>query len=169
MENCVPTSIAGRVLLAFVVFACVRSAPVTNQVRLLSQNSGRFVQVLENGTISAKGRQKDATVFNMYLKNSQIQFETKSKPGMFLMLKEITTPTPTNSTNLANATDKSYALGVGYSSESNLTTWEKSGDCGTLSQSVHDGTICSIAFDEAGNVIDPCHVVDNDCIAVLTT
>ena len=164
-------------LAAFALFSsCVRSAPVTNQIRLLSQNSGRFVQVLENGTITANARQKNATVFNMFLKNSLVEFEMISKPGMFLLLTEITMPICTNITASSpiNATDTyshetTYALRVDFPSKSNLTRWEISGDnCGALSQEVGNDTIYSIAFNEVGNnVIDPCHVRDNDCITVV--
>ena len=161
-------------LVVFALFSsCVRSVPVTNEVRLLSQNSGRFVQVLENGTITANARLKFATVFNMFLKNSLVEFEMMNKPGMFLLLKEITTPTNITASSSINATDTysheiTYALRVDLLSTSNLTSWEISGEvCGTLSQGVDNDTICNIAFDEAGNVIGPCHVSDNDCITVV--
>ena len=81
-----------------IVVACllnvVRSTPlppvnITNEVILYSQLSGRFVQVADNGAITATNRnQKSSSVFIMYLKNSQVQFELNNKPGMFLLLKE---------------------------------------------------------------------------------
>ena len=168
-------TVLSRPLVVFALFfSCVRSAPVTNEVRLLSQNSGRFVQVLENGTITANARLKFATVFNMFLKNSLVEFEMMSKPGMFLLLKEITTPTNITASSSINATHNSYshdiiyALRVDLLSTSNLTGWQLSGEvCGALSQDVDNDTICNIAFDEAGNVIGPCRVRDSDCIAVL--
>ena len=60
----------------------VHSVPVTNEVRLLSQLSGCFIRVAENGDIVANGNQKSSAVFIMYLTCSQIQFELKYKPGM---------------------------------------------------------------------------------------
>ena len=170
-------------LIAFcsllVVFALlssrVHSAPI--KVRLLSKNSGRFFQVLENGTITAKGKQTlDATVFNMFVMNSLVEFEMMNKPGMFLLLTEITTPTNITASSPINATDNSYshettyALRVDLLLSSNLTKWEisvkKSGTL-ILSQDVDNGTICNIAFDEAGDVIGPCHVSNKDCITVV--
>ena len=166
--------VLSRPIVVFALFFnCVRSAPVTNEVRLLSQNSGRFVQVLENGTITANARLKYATVFNMFLKNSLVEFEMMNKPGMFLLLKEITTPTNITASSPINATDNSYSHDITYAlrvdllSSSNLTSWEKSGDCGTLSQNVDNDTICNIVFDEAGNVIGPCHVTVSDYITVV--
>ena len=67
----------------------VHLSTVTNEVRLLSQLSGCFVRVAENGDIVANGNQKSSPVFKMYLTCSQIQFELKYKPGMFLMLNEL--------------------------------------------------------------------------------
>ena len=151
------------------------SAPVTNEVRLLSQLSGRFVRVTENGAIIANGNLKSSAVFKMYLKNSQIQFELKNKPGMFLMLKELnnsmvedvvnTTSSPVNIT--ANQTiSHEYALVVDYPSESHLTEWERSGLCGALVMKVDEDTNCAIAFDGSGKVAGPCNTNHEDCIAI---
>ena len=165
----------------------VHSAPVTEKVRpedrpvvvrLLSQLSGRFVRVAENGSIRANGNENPSAVFNMYLKNSQIQFELKNKPGMFLMLKELnnsiaedvanTTSSPVNIT--ANQTiSHEYALVVDYPSESHLTVWEKSGLCGALVIKVDDDTNCSIAFDRSGKVAGPCNLLattHEECISI---
>ena len=94
------------------------------------------VQILENGTITAKGKQiLDGTVFNKVLKpNSLVEFEVKSNPGMFLLLKEITILKNTTPSSPINATDNShnhyitYALRVDLLSSSNLTRWEISGE-----------------------------------------
>ena len=156
----------------------VHSAPVTNEVRLLSQLSGRFVRVAENGDIVANGNQKSSAVFKMYLTSSQIQFELKNTPGMFLMLKEVnnsmaaadvvnTTSSPVNTTATIS---HEYALVVGYPSESCLTEWEKSGLCGALITKVDEDTNCFIAFDSSGNVAGPCNLSASDpsgCISVL--
>ena len=157
----------------------VRSAPVnaTNEVRLLSQLSGRFVHVADNGAITAKGNQKSSSVFIMYLKNSQVQFELKNKPGMFLMLQElnhstaentnITTSSQTNVTTISHE----YALVVDYPSEPYLTEWGKSGHCGALVQMMDENTNCFIAFDGNGKVAGPCNLSANDpasCISTIT-
>ena len=109
---------------------------------MLSSVSGRFVRVDNNGTITANGNQKSSAVFVMYLKNSQVQFELKSKPGMFLMLKgknhsivddvNTTVSSPKNAT--ANPISNEYTLVVDYPSEPFLTEWEKSGTCNALVQ-----------------------------------
>ena len=155
----------------------VSAAPVdvTNEVRLLSQQSGRFVHVADNGAITAKGNQKSSSVFIMYLKNSQIQFELKNKPGMFLMLKElnhsiaenanITTSSQTNVTTISHE----YALVVDYPSEPYLAEWDKSRSCGALVQMMDENTNCFIAFDNSGKVAGPCNLSANDPASCIST
>ena len=166
MESCSLHSI-GQTLVILCSVSCVLSAPATFEVKLLSQTSGRFVYVMENATIHANEKLKYATVFNMYLKNSQIQFEMKSKPGMFLMLKEVEATSATVNVTETNSYSRPYALGMHNSTDANLTRWNRSGDCGILSQSVENLTACSIAFNKDGDVIGPCHVVTEDCIAIV--
>eukprot|EP00731_Ephydatia_muelleri_P025659 Em0017g742a len=136
------------------------------EVKLRSRKSGLFVQVSENLTVSANGQPNQATVFNMYLKNSKIILEIKNKPRMFLMLKtkDAVSP-PVNITEIGH----SYSLVVDYPDDANMTYWENAGGCykdKVLSQTVATGEICSIAFAKDGNVIDPCHVIEQDCIAI---
>ena len=155
----------------------VHSTPVTNEIRLLSQLSGRFVRVAENGDIMANGSQKSSAVFNMYLKKSQIQFELKNKPGMFLMLKELNNSfvedvvnTTSSPVNITATISHEYALVVDYPSESCLTEWEKSGLCDALVMKVDENTNCFIAFDSSGKVAGPCNLSASDaagCISVL--
>ena len=145
---------------------------------MLSSVSGRFVRVDNNGTITANGNQKSSAVFLMYLKNSQVQFELKSKPGMFLMLKgknhsivddvNTTVSSPKNAT--ANPISNEYTLVVDYPSEPFLTEWEKSGTCDALVQKVDESTTCSVAFDPSGNVVVPCHppaAYIRSCLSVI--
>ena len=108
-----------NLLTLLLTAAVVHAAPVATKVRLLSNLSGRYVRVANNGTITADGNRRSSTVFYMYLKNSQIQFELTSNPGMFLMLS------PTDKMNLE------YTLTVGYPSDpfQDLTEWEISGPC----------------------------------------
>ena len=161
-----------------IVVACllnvIRSTPlpsvdVTNDVILYSQLSGRFVQVTDNGAITATNRNpKSSSVFIKYLKNSQVQFELKNKPGMFLMLKElnhstaentnITTSSQTNVTTISHE----YALVVDYPSEPYLAEWEISRSCGALVQTMDENTNCFIAFDSSGKVAGPCNLPAND-------
>ena len=102
----------------------------------------------------------------MYLKNSKIILEIKNKPGMFLMQTKDAVSPPVNITEIGH----SYSLVVDYPDDANMTYWEKS-DGGymdmVLSQTVATGEICSIAFAEDGNVINPCHVIEQDCIAIV--
>ena len=154
-----------------VLLKVVHPAPVTNEVRLLSQLSGRFVHVADNGAIKANGNHKSSSVFNMYLKNSQIQFELKNKPGMFLMLKELNPSVSVNSTTSSpmNVSDE-YALVVDYPSEPYLAEWENSGSCGALVQMMDENTNCFIAFDSSGKVAGPCNLLSTDlasCVSVV--
>ena len=152
-------------------------SPVTNEVRLLSQLSGRFVRVAENGDIMANANQKSSSVFNIYVKNSQVQFELKNKPGMFLMLKELNSTvsedvvnTTSSPVNITATISHEYALVVDYPSESRLTEWEKSGLCEALVMKVDENTNCFIAFDSSGKVAGPCNLSATDaarCISVL--
>eukprot|EP00731_Ephydatia_muelleri_P025663 Em0017g746a len=154
----------------------VHSAPVTNEVRLLSQLSGRFIRVAENGAIMANGNLKSSAVFKMYLKNSQIQFELKNKPGMFLMLKELNSSvsedvvnTTSSPVNITATISHEYAVVVDYPSEPHLTMWEKSGLCGALVMEVDEGTNCFIAFDTSGKVSSQCNTLatnHQDCIGI---
>ena len=115
-----------KVLAALLMLVCVHCAPATKEVKLLSRKSGLFVQVSENLTVSANGRLKQATVFNMYLKNSKIILEIKNKPGMFLMLKtKDAVSSPVNITEIGH----SYSLVVDYPDDANMTYWEISGGC----------------------------------------
>ena len=160
-----------KLLLVFEITMCIRSAPVTYEVRLLSTKSLRFVQILENGTIYANGRLKQATTFYMYLKNNNhIEFEMKNQHGRFLMLKKI--PIDRIISSQINNTEAggynngfSYILAVGYTSESNFTSWVRApGYCMVLSQILNDSTTCKVAFDANGNVIGPCRAISDDCI-----
>ena len=168
-----------------IVVACllnvVRSTPLppvngTSEVILHSQLSGRFVQVADNGDITATNRnQKSSSVFIMYLKNSQVQFELKNKPGMFLMLKElnhsiaentnITTSSQMNVTTISHE----YALVVDYPSEPYLAEWENSGSCGALVQMMDENTNCFIAFDSSGKIAGPCNLPGNDPASCIST
>eukprot|EP00731_Ephydatia_muelleri_P025672 Em0017g755a len=174
-----PIAIITCVIIAVHLIA-VHSAPVTSEIRLLSQVSGRFVRVAENGDIMANENQKSSSVFNMYLKNSQVQFELKNKPGMFLMLKELnnsvvedvanTTSSSVNITANQISIRHEYALVVDYPFKSLLTVWEKSGLCGALIMKVNDDAHCSVAFDSSGKVAGPCNLLATDsagCISVL--
>ena len=155
-----------KVLAALLMLVCVHCAPAMQEVKLRSRKSGLFVQVSENLTVSANGQPNQAIVFNMYLKNSKIILEIKNKPRMFLMLKtkDAVSP-PVNITEIGH----SYSLVVDYPDDANMTYWENAGGCykdKVLSQTVATGEICSIAFAKDGNVIDPCHVIEQDCIAI---
>ena len=164
-----------------IVVACllnvVRSTPLppvdgTNEVILYSRLSGRFVQVADNGAITATNRnQKSSSVFIMYLKNSQVQFELKNKPGMFLLLKELNHSIAENNTSQTNVTTISheYALVVDYPSESYLAEWENSGPCGALVQMMDENTNCFIAFDSSGKVAGPCNLSANDPASCIST
>ena len=161
-------------LTTAVLLKVVHPAPVTNEVRLLSQQSGRFVHVADNGAIKANGNQKSSSVFNMYLKNSQIQFELKNKPGMFLMLKELNHTVYVNSSSMNVTTNQTisheYTLVVDFPSEPYLTEWEKSGPCGALVQKVDESTNCFVAFDSSGKVAGPCHLLSTNlasCVSVV--
>ena len=169
----VPVELFTSVIIA-VHLSTVHSTPVTNEVRLLSQLSGWFVSVAENGDIMANGNQKSSAVFNMYLKISQIQFELQNKPGMFLMLKELNNSVTEDATsspmNITAIISHEYALVVDYPSESCLTEWEKSGLCDALVMKVDENTNCFIAFDSSGKVAGPCNLSATDaagCISVL--
>ena len=163
--------------ISFIVavhLSTVHSKPVTTEVRLLSQRSGRFIRVTENGDIVANGNQKSFAVFKMYLKNSRIQFELQNKPGMFVMLKELNNPMATDVVNRTSSSTNitvshEYALVVDYPSESHLTEWEKSGLCGALVMKVDEVTNCFIAFDTSGKVAGPCNSLatnQEDCIGI---
>ena len=160
-----------KLLVIFEITMCISSVPVTYEVRLLSTKSLRFVQILENGTIYANGRLKQATRFYMYLKNNNhIEFEMKSQPGRFLMLKKIPIDSiilsQINTTEAGDNHDEfSYTLAVGYTSESNFTSWVRApGYCMVLSQNLNDSMTCKVAFDVNGNVIGPCQAISDDCI-----
>ena len=111
----------------------------------------------------------------MYLKNSQVQFELKNKPGMFLMLKEINHSIAEN-TNITTCSQMNvttisheYALVVDYPSEPYLTEWENSGSCGALVQMMNENTNCFIAFDSSGKVAGPCNLSANDPASCIST
>ena len=160
-----------KILIAYEILLPIRSAPVTYEVRLLSTKSLRFVRILENSSIDANGRLKQATTFYMYLKNNNhIEFEMKSQPGRFLLLKKMPIDgiisSQINTTEAGDNHDEvSYILAVGYTSESNFTSWVRApGYCMILSQNLDDDTTCKVAFDVNGNVIGPCRAISDDCI-----
>lgn len=157
----------------------VLGLPAANQVLLLSKQTGRYVHVSEDGEIDARSSKNSATVFVMVPKDSTVQFELYSKPGMFLMLERINTTPASDATyrngvdggsGQANATESpsdgvEYALVVGNATETSLTRWDRAtGPVSTLSQSVRDkDTSCYVAFDSRGEVTGPCdlNAVDN--------
>ena len=159
--------VAFSLMMAWVV---ARSAPaaIIVEYRLCSYVAGKYVHVDDNGTITANGSPRSSSVFITYSKNDRVQFELKSKPGMFLMLKELnhsiadvdnnTTSLPMNVTTVVHE----YALVLDYPSEPYLTEWEKSTTSGALVQKVDDNTTCSISFDSSGNVAGPCNLETGD-------
>ena len=107
--------------------------------------------------------------------NNRVQFELKSKPGMFLMLKELNhsiADVDNNATSLpmnvtANQTIvREYVLVVDYPSEPYLTEWEKSTTSGALVQIVDENTTCAISFDSNGKVAGPCNLSAVDSITL---
>ena len=154
--------------VALLVAYVARSAPAPAEKTLCSRNAGKCVRVYDNGTISANSVGKKApSVFMKYLKNDRVEFELKSKPGMYLMLKELnhsiaedvsnTTSLPMNVT--ANQTVvHEYVLVVDYPSEPYLTEWEQSTTSGALFQKVDENTTCAISFDSSGKVAGPCNL-----------
>ena len=160
-----------RVLVLLLTIAvtenAVPSAPATIEYRMRSNLSGRYVRVGDNGAITANGNPKSSSVFTTYSKNDRVQFELKSKPGMFVMLKELnhsivddsynTSSLPMNVT--ANQTVvHEYVLVVDYPSEPYLTEWEKIPTSGALVQKVDENTTCAISFDSSGKVAGPCNL-----------
>lgn len=145
-------------MMLLILLAAAALAPA-KQVRLLSQLPGRFIHVSDTGSITARGSEKTSAVFNMYLKNSTIQFELKSKPGIFLMLKEqnyaIAETENTTLTLSRPSCNKTYTLVVDHPSEPFLTEWEISRPCGALVQTVDESTSCFIAFDSGGELAGP--------------
>ena len=153
-----------------------RSAPTTNEYRLCSYLAGKCVNVDNSGTITSNGSPKSSAVFVKYSNNNRVQFELKSKPGMFLMLKELnhsiadvdnnTTSLPMNIT--ANKTVvHEYVLVVDYPSEPYLTEWEQSTTSKTLVQKVDENTTCAISFDSSGQVAGPCNLSAVDTITLM--
>ena len=167
-------------ILVFLVASAVmtnvaRSLPTPNEYRLCSYLAGKCVNVDYNGTITANGSPKSSAVFVKYSNNNRVQFELKSKPGMFLMLKELNhsiadddnnaTSLPMNVT--ANQTVvHEYVLVVDYPSEPYLTEWEQSITSGTLVQKVDENTTCAISFDSSGKVAGPCNLSAMDTITL---
>ena len=162
--------------VALLVAYVARSAPATEGYKLCSHNAGKCVRVYNNGAISANSLNPKASVFKMYPKNDRVEFELKTKPRMFLMLKKLnhsiaedvsnTTSLPMNVT--ANQTVvHEYILVVDYPSEPYLTQWKKSTTSGALFQKVDENTTCAISFDSSGKVAGPCNLSAVDSINLI--
>ena len=166
---------AQNLIFLLAIAMTARSAPTTNEYRLCSYLAGHCVNVDNSGTITANGSPKSSTVFVKYSNYDRVQFELKSKPGMFLMLKELNhsivdvdnnvTSLPMNLT--ANQTVvREYVLMVDYPSEPHLTEWEKSTTSGALVQKIDENTTCAISFDSSGKVAGPCNLSAVDSITL---
>ena len=155
----------------------VTARATAEEVRLLSQQSGHFVRVSENGDINANANINSATVFLKYLKDSYVQLEVMDKHGVFLMLQIVnqseSSDAGTNETSLApvNATESSggheYTLVVGTATDTGLTRWEKAGPANTL-KSLDGHSDCYVAFESNGEVAGPCNLSSSDPKCVVT-
>ena len=179
---------AMKVLLIFavalmIVYAAPSSDAATEEYRLCSRNAGKCVHVYDNGTMEANRgclRASTSSVFIKYSKNDRLQFELKSKPRMFLMLKELkhSNPNPivddvSNATSIPmNVTANrivahEYILVVDYPSKPSLTEWEKGTNSRALVQKVDENTTCAISFYSNGKLAGPCNLSALDSIDLI--
>ena len=157
----------------------VTAGAAAEQVRLLSQQSGHFVRVSENGDIKANSNGNSATVFLKYLKDSYIQLEVMNKRGVFLMLQNIVNRSSDagilmrrdcmaafNATESMRSDGHEYTLVVGTATDTSLTRWEKAGPDTLKSLDGHSD--CYIAFESNGEVAGPCNLLSSDPECVVT-
>ena len=152
------------VLLLSYVTTCT-AAPITAlQVRLLSQYSDQFVQINEDGSITANGTVDTAAVFYARTQGNLISLELNDGSGKFLMLNEVV-ENNTNSTGDQQypSSPSRYELVVGIPSNVSHIQWETAPD-GTyaLKQTLDSSTNCFIAFNEDGSVAGPCNLSQDD-------
>ena len=153
-------------LLAY--FCCsTTSAPAALESVLFSQFTGQFVQITEDGRITADGTEESAAVFYTLIQDNLVSLQLKDKPGKFLMLNELSIDI-TNSTNstafLNNAPSSSeYELVVGVPTNVSHLQWELASDSSyTLRQTLNHNTDCFVAFKNDGSIAGPCNLSQDD-------
>ena len=73
-------------LIVYLHFISPRSGAI--QVKLFSYITDQFVQINEDGSITADGSEESAAVFNALIQGRYISLELINEPGNFLMLNE---------------------------------------------------------------------------------
>ena len=154
-------------LLAY--FCCrTTCAPAAPKVKLLSQCTNQFVQITENGIITADGMEESAAVFYTLIQDNLVSLELKDKPGKFLMLNVLTIDNinSTNSTVLLNNAPSSteYELVVGAPTNVSHVQWEKASDSSyaPLRQTLNHNTDCFVAFKNDGSIAGPCNLSQDE-------
>eukprot|EP00731_Ephydatia_muelleri_P004147 Em0002g323a len=148
---------AAFLLLVIMTHLCCssNSAPVTLLCRLFNQHSGLFVQVTQNGTITADETEESAAVFSERIQGNLVSFELNDEPrGRFLMLNEITECNDTNTTG-GIPSKSTYELAIGIPSTNpciiSHIQWELvSADARALRQMFDQGDTCYVAFNDDG-------------------
>ena len=150
-------------LLAY--FCCSTiSAPAALESVLFSQFTGQFVQITENGRITADGTEESAVVFYTLIQDNLVSFELKDKPGKFLMLNELTIDNINSTVFLNNASSQSqYELLVGAPTNVSHVQWEIVSDSTfALKQTLDQNIDCFVAFNNDGSVAGPCNLSQDD-------
>ena len=154
-------------LLAY--FCCsTTSAPAALEGVLFSQFTGQFVQIAEDGRITADGTEESAAVFYTLIQDNLVSLQLKDKPGKFLMLNELTIDNinSTNSTVLLNNAPSSseYELVVGAPTNVSHVQWEIASDSSyaQLRQTLNHNTDCFVAFNNDGSIAGPCNLSQDD-------
>ena len=163
---------ACALLLAY--FCCSTiSAPAALEGVLFSQFTSQFVQITEDGRITADGTEESAVVFYTLIQDNLVSLELKDKPGKFLMLNVLSMDI-INSTNssvfLNNAPSSSeYELVVGVpSNNTSHVQWEIVSDGSyALKQTLDQNIDCFVAFNNDGSIAGPCDLSQDDPATII--
>ena len=154
-------------LLAY--FCCsTTSAPAALESVLFSQFTGQFVQITEDGRITADGTEESAAVFYTLIQDNLVSLQLKDKPGKFLMLNVLSMDiiNSTNSSvfpnNAPSSSEYELVVGVPSNNTSNVQ-WEIVSDSSyALKHTLDQNTDCFVAFNNDGSVAGPCNLSQED-------
>lgn len=154
-------------LYSVVLLSYCTAAPTAVQVKLLSDSTGRYVKVTDDGEINASGSRAGATLFYLLFKSFGFQLQLQSSTDRYLVVAIVGNATSSDASTTEPTEDYMYVLRVDYLSHSNLSYWTISDDgsgCGQIKLVLPDATTnCYVAFDsDTLEAAGPCGLAPDD-------
>lgn len=142
------------------------AAPTAIQVKLLSDSTGRYVKVADDGEINASGSRTIATLFYLLFKNFGFQLQLQSSTDRYLVVARVGNATSSNA-SLTEPADYTYVLRVDHLYPSTFSYWtiiDDGSGCGQIKLVLSDATTnCYVGFDgDTFEAAGPCDLASDD-------